>query len=364
MKDMKSKNLMMKLEDLGFSDWFQERLRESQQLEYSLVRVIAVNKDNYIIRNEEEDIPAEVTGKLMYGAESNLDLPTVGDWVYVQYFNENTFAIINKIFPRKSLLKRKVAGKKIEYQLVASNIDIAFIVQSTDFDFNLRRLERYLIMVNEGNIKPVILLSKRDLISDENLEQEIFEIKSMNPYYEIVAFSNKTGEGLDEIQRILKNGKTYCLLGTSGVGKTTLINRLIGKDIFTTNSVREKDGKGRHVTARRQLIILEHGGLIIDTPGMRELGNIGINAGLNETFMDITNLAQNCRFNNCTHMNEPGCSVTKAVKEGELNVKRYQNYLKIRKESDYYEMSYLEKRNKDKKFGKLIKEVKKNKKKR
>ncbi len=186
----------------------------------------------------------------------------------------------------------------------------------------------------------------------------------MNPYYEIVAFSNKTGEGLDEIKRILKNGKTYCLLGTSGVGKTTLINRLIGKDIFTTNSVREKDGKGRHVTARRQLIILEHGGLIIDTPGMRELGNIGVNAGLNETFMDITNLAQNCRFNNCTHMNEPGCSVTKAVKEGELNVKRYQNYLKIRKESDYYEMSYLEKRNKDKKFGKLCKEVKKNKKKR
>ena len=210
----------MKLEDLGFSDWFHERLRESQQLQYSLVRVIAVNKDNYIIRNDEEEIPAEVTGKLMYGAESNLDLPTVGDWVFVQYFNENTFAIIHNVFPRKSLLKRKVAGKKIEYQLVASNIDIAFIVQSADVDFNLRRLERYLIMVNEGNIKPLILLSKRDLISNENLEQEIFEIKSMNPYYEIVAFSNKTGEGLDKIQRILKSGKTYCLLGTSGVGKT------------------------------------------------------------------------------------------------------------------------------------------------
>jgi ribosome biogenesis GTPase len=349
---------MLKLEDLGFSDWFQEKSRESQRLEYSLVRVIAVNKDNFTIRNEEKELPAEVTGKLMYGAESSLDMPTVGDWVYVQYFNENTLAIIHEIFPRKSLLKRKVAGKKIEYQLVASNIDIAFIVQSADFDFNLPRLERYLIMVNEGNIKPVILLSKRDLVSDENLEQEISEIKSANPHYDIVAFSNKTGEGLDKIQKMLKPGHTYCLLGTSGVGKTTLINRLIGKDILATNAVREKDGKGRHVTARRQLIILEQGGLIIDTPGMRELGSIGVNAGLNETFMDITALAQDCRFKNCSHTDEPGCSVTKAVKEGELSVKRYQNYLKIRKESEYYEMSYLEKRKKDKKLGKLYREAK------
>jgi len=350
---------MMKLKDLGFTDWFQERLRESRQPKYSVARVIAVNKDNYIIRNEEEEIPAELTGKLMYGAESNLDLPTVGDWVYVQYFNENTFATIHEILPRRSLLKRKVAGKKIEYQLVASNIDTAFIVQSAVFDFNLPRLERYLIMVNEGNIEPVILLSKRDLISDENLEQEIFEIKSMNPDYEIVAFSNKTGKGLDKIQKILRPGQTYCLLGTSGVGKTTLINRLIGKDIYMTDAVREKDGKGRHVTARRQLIILEHGGMIIDTPGMRELGNIEISAGLDETFGDIANLAQNCRFKDCTHMDEPGCSVKKAVKEGKLSAKRYRNYLKIRKESEYFETSYLERRKKDKKFGKIHKEAKK-----
>jgi ribosome biogenesis GTPase len=348
----------MKLKDLGFTDWFQEKLTESRQPEYSLARVIAVNKDNYIIRNEEEEIPAELTGKLMYGAESNLDLPTVGDWIYVQYFDKNTFAIIHEVFPRKSLLKRKVAGKKIEYQLVASNIDIAFIVQSAVFDFNLPRLERYLIMVNEGNIEPVILLSKRDLISDENLEQQISGIKSMNPDYEIVVFSNKTGEGLDKIQKILSPGQTYCLLGTSGVGKTTLINRLIGKDIFATDAVREKDGKGRHVTARRQLIILEQGGMIIDTPGMRELGNIEIRSGLNETFNDIAKLAQNCRFKDCTHTEEPGCSVIKAVRDGELSEKRYRNYLKIRKESKYYEASYLERRKKDKKFGKICKQAK------
>jgi ribosome biogenesis GTPase len=356
--ELKSKNSIMKLEDLGFIDWYQERLGESRPLEYSLARVIAVNKNNYIIRNEKEEIPAEIAGKFMYGTESNLDLPTVGDWVYVQYFNENTFAIIYKIFARKSLLKRKVAGKKIEYQPIAANIDMAFIVQSADFDFNLRRLERYLTMVNEGNIKPFILLSKSDLISDEKLEQEILEIKSMNPSYEIVAFSNETGEGLDKIRRIIRPGNTYCLLGTSGVGKTTLINRLIGKDILATKAVREKDGKGRHMTARRQLIILEQGGLIIDTPGMRELGNIGVNEGLNETFNDITDLAQNCRFKNCTHTDEPGCAVAKAVNDEELSLKRYQNYLKIRKESEYYERSYLERRKKEKKFGKICKEAK------
>jgi ribosome biogenesis GTPase len=354
----------MKLEELGFNKWFQERQRVSHSQEYSLARMIAVNKDNYTIRNEETEIPAEVTGKLMYGAESSLDLPAVGDWVYVQYFNENTLAIIHEILPRKSLLKRKVAGKKIEYQLIAANIDIGFIMQAFDFDFNLRRLERYLIMVNESHIKPVILLSKSDLVSPDDLEQKISTIKNTNPGCEIIAFSNKTGEGLDEIQRILEQGKTYCLLGSSGVGKTTLINRLIGKNVLATDAVREKDGKGRHVTARRQLIILEQGGLIIDTPGMRELGNIGAQTGLDKTFKDILNLAQDCHFKDCTHVNEPGCAVTKAVTDGKLSEKRYQNYLKTRKESEYYEMSYLERRNKEKKFGKLIKVAKRTMKKR
>ena len=339
--------LTMTFEELGFSDWFQERLKESHPSDFSLARVVAVNRDNYTIRNEETDIPAEVTGKLLYGSESNLDLPTVGDWVYVQYFNDNTLAVIQEIMPRKSLLKRKSAGKKIEYQSIASNIDVAFIVQSLDHDFNLPRLERYLTMVHETHIQPFILLSKKDLISTEDLEQKISEIKSRNPDSHVVAFSNETGEGLDEIREVLSKGKTYCLLGSSGVGKTTLINRLIGKDVFATASVREKDSKGRHVTARRQLIILEQGGMIIDTPGMRELGNIGVQAGLGKTFADIFSLAQDCRFKDCTHVNEPECAVVKAVESGELSANRYQNYLKLRKESAYLEMSYLEKRNRD-----------------
>lgn len=349
----------MNLEELGWSDWFEDKLDESMTSEYKLARVTAVSKDKYLIRNEVDEISAEITGKMLFGAESNLDLPTVGDWVYVQYFNQNTFAIINGILPRRSLLKRRVAGKKIDFQPIASNIDLAFIMQSVEFDFNLRRLERYLTMVNESDIQFVVLLSKVDLISPEELEQKVSKIVSSDPEIKIVSFSNKTRQGLTDIQMLLKTGKTYCLLGSSGVGKTTLINRLIGEDRFETDAVREKDGKGRHVTARRQMILLEKGGLIVDTPGMRELGNIGVDSGLKETFSDIKILSQDCHFNDCKHVSEPDCAVIKAVKDKELSEKRYQNYLKIRKESNFNAMSYLEKRNKNKAFGKYIKTAKK-----
>jgi ribosome biogenesis GTPase len=349
----------VKFEELGFNEWFQEKLKESEPSKFDLARVVSLSRDNYTVRNEDAEIPAEVTGKLLYGTESNLDLPTVGDWVFVEYFNENTLAIIQEIFPRKSLLKRKAAGKRIAYQPIASNIDIAFIVQALDHDFNLPRLERYLTMVHDENIEPVVLLSKRDLVSEDELEQKISDIKSRNPDSVIVAFSNETGDGLDAIQEILKTGKTYCLLGSSGVGKTTLINRLVGEDLYATAAVREKDSKGRHVTARRQLIILDRGGMIIDTPGMRELGSIGVETGLETTFADILNLAQSCHYKDCTHLNEPGCAVLRAVKSGELDERRYQNYVKLRRESAYFEMSYLEKRNRDKKFGKMVKTVKK-----
>jgi len=348
----------MKLKDLGFNAWFEERYQKSQDLGFPLARVTAENKNNYLVRNEDSEVAAEIPGKIMYGAESNLDLPAVGDWVSVEYYNEYTLAIIHSILPRKSLLKRKVAGRDIDYQSIASNIDVAFIVQSVDFDFNLSRLERYLIMIHEAHIEPVVLLSKSDLTSKEDLAQKISQIQSIAPDLVIIGFSNKTGNGLENILKILKKGQTYCLLGSSGVGKTTLINTLIRKDVFSTDEVREKDGKGRHITARRQLIVLEQGGLIIDTPGMRELGNIGVSAGLQETFGDIAELAKNCHFKDCTHTTEPGCSVLHAVKTGKLSEKRHRNYLKVRKESEFYEMSYLERRRKEKSFAKMCKTVK------
>jgi ribosome biogenesis GTPase len=345
----------MELQEIGFNQWFQEKQQELQIPHCSVARVTAVNRESYLVRNEKIEVQAEVTGNLLFAAESGMDLPVVGDWVFVQYYNEYTLAIIHGLIPRKSILRRKTPGKKIEHQVIASNIDVAFIVQSCERNFNLRRLERYLVMVNEGYIKPMLLLTKSDLVSAEELEREISEVRQANIHCGIVALSSRTGSGLDQIRQVLETGKTYCLLGSSGVGKTTLLNHLIGRNLFETNAVRDYDGKGRHTTARRQLIILDQGAMLIDTPGMRELGNIGANSGIEESFSDIWELSKRCRFSNCTHTTEIGCSLLEALENRELSKERYQSYLSLLKESEYYQMSYVEKREKDRKFGQFIK---------
>ena len=354
----------MELQALGFNDWFKQRQKKPSKPDYSVARITAVNKGSYLVRNEHCEVTAELAGEFMFSAESSIGYPVVGDWAFVQYYNDSTLAIIYDLFSRKTILRRKAAGKKVDYQIIASNIDTAFIVQSCDFNFNLRRLERYLVMVNEGHIEPRILLSKSDLVSQEGLERRISEIRNTGIKCEITAYSIETGLGLPQIQQVLKSGKTYCLLGSSGVGKTTLLNHLIGREAFRTNLVREKDGKGKHTTARRQLVVLAQGAMIIDTPGMRELGNIGVNSGIEDSFSDILNLPEGCRFSDCTHTHEVGCSVRRALQNGYLTESRYQSYLKLMKESEHYQMSYVEKRRKDKNFGQFIKSVmKQNKKK-
>lgn len=348
------------LENLGFNQWFQEKREALREPDLRIARVTEVNRDSWLVRNEDSEVLAELTGSLMFSTESGMDLPAVGDWVFVRYHNENTFAVIHKLFPRKSFLRRKAPGKKIDYQLIAANIDVAFIVQACDFDFNVRRLERYLVMVNEGGIEPVILLTKSDLVSPEIREQRISEIRNSNISSQVIPLSNTTGFGQEHVRRILETGKTYCLIGSSGVGKTTLLNNLVGRDLLETKAVREQDGKGRHTTTRRQLILLEEGSMLIDTPGMRELGSIGAESGMDESFSDIAELSRSCRFNNCTHSNEAGCSVLEAIENGEVTLERYNSYLKLLNESRHYQMSYVEKRKKDKKFGQMIKSVMKN----
>ena len=348
----------MKLSDLGFGEWFEAHVGDSPQESCGIARISAVDRGSYLIRNEFEEIPAEVAGKFYYQIESSVDLPCVGDWVRVQYHNDNCAAVIHGLFPRRTFLRRKSAGERVNFQMIAANIDAAFIVQSCHFDFNVRRMDRYLVMAADGNVDPIVVLTKTDLITQDELKQKIEVIRSSSITARVIALSNITGNGFDEFQQILIPGRTYCLLGSSGVGKTTIINRLIGHDTFDTKAV-SGTGEGTHTTARRQLIVLSQGSMLIDTPGMRELGLLGVSDGVNQGFEDIVELSANCRYANCGHEQEPGCAVRAAVTSGELNEDRYSSYMKLKKESEYHEMSYLDKRKKDRAFGRFIKSAKK-----
>ena len=354
-------NISNNIEKFGFDKWFQNNVDPVSLDSFEIARVIAVHKDSYTITTGENDVYAELVGKILYSAASPIDYPAVGDWVLTNFYDENTFSIIHEILKRKSLLKRKTPGKKVDFQLIAANIDVAFIVQSLDENFNLRRLERYLVMVNESNIQPIVLLSKSDLLTTEEVAGKIDEIQRIMPHLQVVPFSNDNESGLKSVKDFLESGRTYCLLGSSGVGKTTLLNNLIGESIFKTKAVSNKDSKGRHATTHRQLIKLNCGAMVVDTPGMRELGNFSIETGLEETFAEITELSKKCQFNDCTHVNEKGCAILNALGDGQISVKRYQNYIKMNKEAIYNEMSYLEKRKKDKQFGKFCKTVMKHK---
>lgn len=344
---------MMELTELGLDCWFEDRARELRDAGESVARVTAVDRDRYVIRNENGEMPAELTGRQLFSAASSADLPCVGDWVCVQYLDSGARASIHRILPRKSFLRRKAPGRNIEFQMIAANIDVAFIAQSCHFDFNVARLERYLAMVNAGHIEPLLLLTKTDLISAEALGQLLEKIRRAGIRAGILTLSSVTGEGIDQIRDIIIPGKTYCLLGSSGVGKTTLINRLRGDASLETRAV-SHTGEGRHTTTRRHLIVLEHGGLLIDMPGMRELGMLGFGEAIENSFADIGELAKGCRFADCGHNDEPGCAVQRAIERGELNLEQLQHYRKLSKESAFHELSHVEKRKKDRAFGQFV----------
>lgn len=312
-------------------------------------RVIAVDRELYTVRPAKgEVIQARLSGRFRHEVGDATKLPCAGDSVAVEISGE--VGVIHEVLPRESVLRRKRPGKDIDFQLIAANIDVAFIVQGCDFDFNVRRLDRYLVICRDGGIRPVIVLSKTDLVRKDDLAGIIQDIRDAGTDAEILTISNVTGEGLNRLTAMLEPGLTYCLLGSSGVGKTTLINRLLGTDFATQTC--SATGEGIHTTTRRQLIEMDNGAYLVDTPGMRELGILDARDGILESFSNITDRAAECRFSDCTHTHEPGCAVRGAVDEGELA-----SYHKLVRESERNAQTYHDRRQADRQFGKQCKAI-------
>ena len=346
------------LNQFGWDEWFDGQAADICLKEHRIARVIAVDREQLVVINETGEYRVKVSGRFLYSTEQLCDFPCVGDWVSIQQGETDATGLIQGVLPRKSFLRRKAAGNVIEYQMIAANIDVALIVQSCHYDFNINRLERYLVMVRDGHVLPLLVLTKTDLVEPETVEQILQKIREARISVEVIALSSITGEGLCTLRERLLPKKTYCLLGSSGVGKSTLINQITGSQLFQTKVV-SGTGEGRHTTVRRELIMLDNGAMLIDTPGMREFGILGGEAGMGNSFADIYDLVSQCYYKDCSHSNEPGCAVLQALDNGQLQQGHYQNFIKLRTESEFHELSYLEKRKKDKAFGRYIKSAKK-----
>jgi ribosome biogenesis GTPase len=348
----------MILEDLGYNLELQSYRKDQQLDSFGVGRVISEHKERYIVKTTDKEYEGEIIGNLRFSAINRSDFPAVGDWVAISEYDDNK-VLIHAVFPRKTKIERQAVGKKGEKQIIAANIDYAFIVQAVDRDFNINRIERYLTICNTSNVKPMIILNKIDLIKENELTKLMAIVNERIKRIPVIAISNETQKGIEKVKECIEKGKTYCLLGSSGVGKSTLLNTLSGKQVMKTNRISISTNKGRHITSHRELLVLENGGILIDNPGMREIGIADSTDGIETTFETIIELSKNCRFKDCTHTTEKDCAIITALESGEVDKSSYENYLKMERENEYFESTVAEKRKKDKDFGKIIKHYKK-----
>lgn len=348
----------MTLEELGYNKMFEAFRIEQKLNDFEIGRVIAEHKERYSVKTSQGEYEAEITGNMRFSAVSREDFPAVGDWVALSTYDTES-AIIHKILPRFSIIKRQAVGQIGDVQIIATNIDYALLVQAVDRDLNINRLERYLTICYSSKVNPIIVLTKTDLINEQEKTIIIESINKRIKNISVIPISNETQDGYEALKMLIEKGKTFCMLGSSGVGKSTLLNNLSGRSIMRTDSISQSTSKGRHITSHRELVVLDNGGILIDNPGMREVGIADTTVGLETTFNKILNLSQMCKFKDCTHTNEAGCSVRDAVKNGEIERSTLENYLRLEREKVHFETTIEERRKKDREFGKMIKNYKK-----
>lgn len=326
---------MIDLKSIGWNESFNKAFEPFKEKGFDAGRISAENKNNYLVLTRHGEIYGEVTGNLLYKSDDASSLPKVGDWVVVALYDNNELAIIHEILPRQTKLSRKTADRKTEEQIIASNIDVVFIVNSLDERFNINGIQRYLVAAHQSRAEPVIVLSKSDLCDD--VDEKLSQVKKISGNTDVIPISSVDLTGISSIKKYLCDGKTIVFVGPSGAGKSTLINTLLGKELLAVNEVRSYDSKGKHTTTRRELIVFPDGGLLIDTPGLRELALWSSDNGFTSAFVEIEELRENCRYDDCTHTHEVNCAVKDAVASGQIAEELYNNYLKLRKELEYLE---------------------------
>ncbi|WP_430392887.1 ribosome small subunit-dependent GTPase A [Bacillus suaedaesalsae] len=328
----------MNLTQLGWNTQLQNEMDAITNTEWIAGRVTLEHKRIYRVMTESGELMAEITGKMRFLAGGREDYPAVGDWVLLSARLNEGKATIHSILPRFSKFSRKVAGETTEEQIVATNVNTVFLVAALNQDFNIRRLERYLLLTWESGANPVIVLTKADLCEDS--EPFIQDVEGVAFGVPIHVTSAKDLTGLEPLQSYLGEGQTVALLGSSGAGKSTLTNYLLGEEKQLVQDIRDEDGKGRHTTTHRELVVLPSGGMIIDTPGMRELQLWEADGGMSQSFSDVEDLAEQCYFRDCKHEKERECAVREAIESGALDEKRFQSYIKLQRE-----LAYLDRKN-------------------